>query len=183
MIILASNSPRRKEILTKHNINFKIVVSNVEEIIDNTLHPTKIAESLAFQKAQAVFKSNKNDIVLGFDTIVVLDNKIYPKPKDINQEKEFLLELSNKTHMVITGCAILSKSQIKTFHEISYVTFKELTEEDIQDYIDTNEWIDKAGGYAIQGEGKVLISSFEGDLDNIIGLPITTLKKELIKFI
>ena len=179
MIVLASNSPRRKEILTNNKIDFKIIVSKVDEVIDNNLTAYKIAESLAYQKAYDVFKDNPDDIVLGFDTIVVLNNKIYPKPKDVEEERLFLNELSNKTHEVITGACVISKNKTYVFHEISYVTFKELSTNLIEKYISTNEWVDKAGGYAIQGEGKILIESFSGDLDNIIGLPVTTLKDVL----
>ena len=179
MIILASNSPRRKEILTNHNINFKIVVSNVDEKIDANKTPYEIAESLSYQKAYDVFKNNTNDTVLGFDTIVVLNNKIYPKPKDASEERLFLNELSGKTHEVITGVSIISNKKTLCFHVISEVEFKTLTEENINYYISTNEWVDKAGGYAIQGIGNELIKQYNGDLENIIGLPAQALIEAL----
>jgi septum formation protein len=179
MIILASNSPRRKEILTKHNINFKIVVSNVDEKIETNKTPYEIAESLAYQKANYVFENNSDDIVLGFDTIVVLNNKIYPKPKDELEEKIFLNELSGKIHEVITGVSIISVKKTLSFHVVSKVEFKTLTEEDINYYISTNEWVDKAGGYAIQGIGNKLVKKYYGDLENIIGLPANALIEAL----
>ena len=183
MIILASNSPRRKEILTKHNINFKIVVSNVDEKIETNKTPYEIAESLAYQKANYVFENNSDDIVLGFDTIVVLNNKIYPKPKDELEEKTFLNELSGKIHEVITGVSIISAKKTLSFHVVSKVEFKTLTEEDINYYISTNEWVDKAGGYAIQGKGMILVERIHGDYFNVVGMPMHHLVEELKAFI
>lgn len=179
MFILASASPRRKEILSKSNLDFKIVTSSIKEVIDENLSPIEIAESLSRQKALDVYFHNTNSYVLGFDTIVSLNDKIYPKPKNREEAKSFLNDLSGKTHQVVTGITIASKTIIITCSEVSYVTFKKLTNEMIEWYLNTLEWTDKAGGYAIQGYGKELVSSYEGDLNNIIGLPLNRLMKEL----
>lgn len=182
MIILASASPRRTEILTLGNIDHKVIPSTCKEEVDNTLKPFEVVESLSYQKAYDVYKKNESDTILGADTIVVIDNIILGKPKDEDDAIKMLKMLSGKVHEVITGVTIMNKSQIKTFHEITYVYVNELTDCDILNYIEEENVYDKAGSYAIQGIFKKHISKIEGEYYNVVGLPLKRLKKELKEF-
>lgn len=180
-IILASNSPRRKEILSMLNYEFNVIVSNCNEDID--LLGSDLVLELSKRKAEAVFINNKDKIVIGSDTIVYLNNKVYGKPKDKMDAFNMLKELSNKTHEVITGVTIMSNNNIDSFYDTAYVTFKDLTDKEIFDYIDTLEPMDKAGAYGIQGLGRNLIKEFKGDFYTIMGLPSVILKEHLDNFI
>lgn len=179
-IILASASPRRTEILTLAKINHEVIVKDHKEVIDQTKTPIQIVKSLAYQKAKAVFDDYQDDIVIGADTIVVCD-KILGKPKDRLDAYKMLKMLSNKTHQVITGVAILSKERISNFAEVTNVTFKEMSDEDIYEYIDSENVYDKAGAYAIQGMAGKFISKIEGDYYNVVGLPMCRVSEELRK--
>lgn len=181
MIILASNSPRRREILTSLNINFKCFPADVDENID--LKGNEMVMELARRKAQKVFQSHPEDIILGSDTIVMLNDKIYGKPKDRDDCFNILKELSNKTHSVITGVCIMKRDKTVLFYDEAFVTFKNLEDSDIYDYINTKEPFDKAGGYAIQGIGKRLIKEYKGDFYTIMGLPKEMVRKELKRFV
>lgn len=178
-IILASNSARRKEILTEHNILFECIPSNVDEKIDPKLNVLENVMNLARQKCMDVYQNNSSEIVLAADTIVVFNNKIYGKPKDEDDAFRMLKTLSGNTHEVITGVAVGKNGHINTSYEISKVTFKNMSDEEILDYIKTKEPMDKAGSYAIQGIGKKFILSYEGEFDNIVGLPMKLVKKML----
>lgn len=179
MYILASTSPRRKEILDKSKLEYKIITKEVDEIFPSEgISGEKIA-SVAYDKGIVVYNENKEDIVISADTGVVINNEILGKPKDNDDALEMLLKLNNNTHSVITGVAIFSKDKIITFYEESVITFKNNTLEELKEYVDTLEPIGKAGSYAIQGIGEKLVSSYKGNLDNIIGLPLTRLLKEL----
>lgn len=181
MIILASNSPRRKEILTSLNIAFKCIPADIDENIN--LKGKELVMELAKRKACVVYKENPNDIVLGSDTIVVLDDKIYGKPKDEDDCFNMLKELSNRTHSVITGVCITSKEKTIVFYDEAFVTFREIKDREIYDYINTNEPFDKAGGYAIQGIGNMFIKEYKGDFYTIMGLPKKRVEEELKKFV
>jgi septum formation protein len=174
-IVLASSSPRRKEILSRYNVNVKIVKSNIEEKIDKSEEPEIAAMSLAFQKALDVSSRLDDDnIVLAADTIVYCD-KILGKPKDDEEAFEMLKMLSGKEHYVITGiCIINTGSNKKVIDYVkTRVKFRELTKEKIKKYISTGEHKDKAGAYGIQGYGAVLVESIEGSYSNVVGLPIS----------
>ena len=179
-IILASASPRRTEILSLAKIKHRIIVKEHEEIIDNNKTPEDIVKNLAYQKAYAVYKDYEDQIVLGADTVVVLD-EILGKPKDRNDAFRMLKKLSNKTHKVITGVALLSKDCKRTFSETTNVTFRKMTDEEIYEYIDNENVYDKAGAYAIQGMASKYISKIEGDYYNVMGLPISRVCLELEK--
>ena len=179
-IILASNSPRRKELLEKNNIKFKVIVSNVDETIDNTLTVYENVKRLASLKALDVFKTNGDRIVLAADTIVVYKNEILGKPKDEADAYRMLRLLSGKTHEVITAVAVISNEQKLVEYEVSTVEFKEISDLEIFDYIKTKEPMDKAGSYAIQGVGSKFVLNYVGEFDNIVGLPMK-LVKELLK--
>ncbi len=168
-IILASNSPRRKELLKNANINFKVIPSLIEEKC-NLKNVYKYAESLATQKAIDVFNLN-GGIVLGADTIVCYNGKIFGKPKNQEEAIKTLRFLSSKTHEVITGFAIISKDFKYISHEVTKVTFNNLSEELIQNYVKTGSPLDKAGSYGIQ-DGFDLVKKIDGSLSNVIGLPV-----------
>ena len=183
MFILASNSPRRKEILSKFQIQFQVIPSNYNES-DLTI-PKDIKEYprlLSYHKALDVFNTHQNDIVLGSDTIVVIDNEILGKPKNKEDGFRMLKLLSNKTHYVITGVTILSKEINESFVDIASVTFNDLSDDDINDYLSIDEYKDKAGAYAIQGIGSRLIKEINGDYYTIMGLPYEKLTKVLKEY-
>ncbi len=169
-LILASASPRRKNILTQYGYTFDIISKDVDETFDKNLTVYENVLNVSMKKAKAVF--NGKDTTIACDTIVVLDDVVYLKPRDEQDAFNTLKTLSNKTHKVISGVAILSNDEVYSFYEESYVTFKDLSDEDILNYIGTKECFGKAGAYAIQGFGKVLVKEYKGDMYNIIGLPI-----------
>ncbi|VEU80081.1 Maf family protein [Haploplasma axanthum] len=179
MIILASNSVRRIELLKDAGVDFKVIPSNVVEVIDEKLKPEDNAMNLAFLKANDVFNRNPGDLVIAADTIVTLNNRIFGKPKDEEEAFEMLKTLSNKRHEVITGVAILYRDRKDVFYSKSTVKFKDLTDEQINDYIATKEPFGKAGAYAIQGIGKSIVDTFEGDFFTIVGLPLKDVLKRI----
>ncbi len=178
-IILASSSPRRKDILNEHKYDFEVIVKEVDETFDENLSVEDNVLSLGLKKAQAVSQDHYDDIVIGCDTIVVLNNVVYGKPMDEKDAFNTLRSLRGKTHQVISGVGIVYKDQVYNFLEVSNVTFKELTDDDIRKYIETKEPFGKAGSYAIQGIGNKLVKEYTGDINNIIGLPINGVKKIL----
>lgn len=181
-IILASASPRRKELLTLAGVDFTVKVADVEEIIPENASPDEVVMSLALQKAQAVSKDNADCIVIGSDTVVALDGEILGKPKDEENAREMLIALSGRSHTVYTGVAIIHGEKTKSFCEATEVVFNELSQEEILNYIATKEPMDKAGAYGIQGKGCVLVEKIVGDYFNVVGLPVSRLYKELKSF-
>lgn len=182
-IILASQSPRRKQLLSTLDIDFDIIVANINEQIDINNDLVKEIEKLSYQKANAVFVDHKEALVIGADTIVKINNEVLGKPKSFEQAKQMLRTLSDKTHEVVTGVTILTNQSVETFSQIAKVTFYPLSEEEINAYVKTNEPMDKAGSYAIQGLGAKFIKSIEGDYYTIMGLPIGELYHRLKKYI
>lgn len=182
-VILASASPRRSELLKMIYEDFSVVPSNAEEIIPSECASSEVPLHLAKCKAEAVANEHKNSLVIGADTIVLLNNKIYGKPHNISEAKQMLNELSNNTHSVITGCCICFNGCCKTFSQKTDVTFYPLTDDEIDKYIKTEEPMDKAGAYGIQGYGSLLVEKINGDYFNVVGLPVARLKKEIDKFI
>ena len=182
-IILASASPRRKEILENVNLKFTVQSSHIEEVVLENEPPKDLVMRLAFEKCMDVAKKNPNALVIGADTIVALDNNILGKPKDEHHAYEMIKSLSNKKHEVITGISLINLSLNKkvTDYVVSEVTFKDLSEETITDYIKTKESLDKAGAYGIQGYGALLVDSIKGDYFNIVGLPISKIG-DLLKY-
>ncbi len=177
-LVLASASPRRKEILQKNGFTFEIVKSDCQET--NQESAVNTAKNNALLKAKDVYdKLNDNGVVvLGADTVVVIGDKILGKPKTEEEAQEMLKSLSDKTHQVITGYAIVSKSGIINDYDISEVTFNRLTDEIIKAYIKTGSPMDKAGAYGIQ-DGFPLLKELKGSLSNVIGLPIEKIKSVL----
>src|SRR4051812_16421860 len=183
-IILASNSPRRKELMTMAGFEFEVKSKNVEENHPPEKNIDEIPLHLAQKKARAFLEELKDDeIVIGADTIVVLEGKIYEKPNDREHAIEMLSVLSGETHEVITGVCILSKKKEIGFSEKTKVTFNPLTREEIEYYVDNYKPYDKAGSYACQEWiGAVAIKRFEGDYFNVVGLPINRVYRELKEF-
>ena len=182
--ILASKSPRRKQLLQSIGINFKVIVKEVDEKYSNQLTKDEIPVFLAELKAKPFRKDiNKNDLVITADTIVWLKGKVLGKPKDNNDAVEMLQELSNKEHQVITGVCLTSIDKQISFASISSVHFKKLTQKEIVYYISEYKPFDKAGAYGIQEWiGSIGISHIEGSFYNVMGLPIQRLYEEIQKF-
>ena len=182
-IILASASPRRKEILSRENFEFTVIKSNYEETSFNADALTT-AKTFALNKAKDVFNKisiKSDEVVLGADTVVFFDGEILGKPKDSTDAKRMLKKLSDKTHSVITGYALISKDKCVCDATKSQVTFNQLSDELIERYVASKLPLDKAGGYGIQ-DGYDLVKGYSGSLDNIIGLPIEDIKEKLKEF-
>lgn len=184
-IILASASPRRKELLQQLNLKFDILVSHKEEIITQT-EPCEVVTELACQKAEEVTKQISEDaVVIGADTIVVYQGKIMGKPKDSDDAFYMLSQLQGNTHEVYTGVSIWEKSDNRwkhsEFYEKTQVTFYPMTHNEIEYYIKLGEPMDKAGAYGIQGAGAAYIKEIRGDYNNVVGLPIGRLYQEFFK--
>lgn len=181
-IILASSSPRRKEILENANVKFDIIKSEIDEVILDDELPSQVVMRLAFEKCMDIAAKHRESLVIGADTVVVLDDIILGKPKDIDEAIAMITQLSGKTHQVITGISLINLTANKKIidYVVSNVKFKDLSKEDIKDYIQTNESLDKAGAYGIQGYGALLVEEIQGDYFNIVGLPISRLS-DLLK--
>jgi septum formation protein len=181
-LILASASPRRRELLTQVGVSFVIEVSDVEEVLDDTLSPELQVQSLALQKAQAVAAQHKDGLVLGADTVVVDAGSLLGKPQNTEEAAEMLRSLSGKWHQVMTAVALVDANDTKhewTSVEITNVKFRDLTEDDIAAYVATGESMDKAGAYGIQGYGALLVERIEGCYNNVVGLPLQLVAKGL----
>jgi len=178
-LILASASPRRKEILSKAGYNFEVIPSDYDEKICGLNYSKELVENCAYNKAFDVFKKVKGDyIIISADTVVVLNNKILGKPKDYDEAFNMLKELSDKTHFVATSvCLISSNNKILKDTELTYVTFRKLTDDDINSYILYHKPLDKAGSYGIQDTGFDFATKTEGELDNVIGFPVKLFEK------
>ena len=173
-IVLASSSPRRKELLKKYNVN-SFVYPEIEEKTSSKERPEEIVMALSFQKAsQVASKFKGEEIVVGADTIVVYNGRILGKPKDEVEAFKTIELLNDKEHQVVTGISIIkANSNIKIIdYERTIVKFRKLTNKKIQKYIDTKEYIDKAGGYGIQGYGELLVEYIKGCYYNVVGFPI-----------
>ena len=176
MIILASGSPRRHELLKKLCSNFKIEVSDAVEV-QSDLSPKDLAIENAKLKASAVAAKNPDDIVIGADTIVVLNGKIFGKPDGVSGAEKMLAQLAGKCHEVITGLAICAGGEIFTDYEVTEVYFGSMTAQEIKDYVATGEPLDKSGSYALQGGATKFIKKINGDWSNVVGLPVYRLRK------
>lgn len=182
-LILASGSPRRRELLSLITTDFTVKVSNAEEKTEEGLSPDKTVEALAKIKGDAVFSEQPCDTVIASDTVVAIDGKILGKPHSPEEAFSMLRTLSGRTHTVYTGVYIKNSSFETVFYESTEVTFFELSDEDINSYIKTGEPFDKAGAYGIQGPGAVLVKCIRGDFYNVMGFPIGRINRELKKII
>jgi septum formation protein len=177
-VVLASASPRRKELLARLFETFEIVQSAVDE--DSIEAPAEsLARVLAEAKAADVFKQRSDNLVIGCDTTVALDGKLFGKPRSEDEARAMLEQLSGKSHEVITGVCLMYPGGRKSLLEISTVTFRKIEPEEIDEYVRTGEPMDKAGAYAIQGGAQKFAARIQGDIDNIIGLPVAALQRAL----
>lgn len=178
-IVLASKSPRRKELLEKCNISFITDPADIDETINDSLSFEEAIQELSFRKAEAVLRRNEEAIVIGSDTIVTIDGEILGKPENHADAKRMLSLLQGRTHRVITGLCILSKNRCYQDVSVSEVTFAQMDEKEIETYIATGECDDKAGAYGIQGLGGRYVTEIKGDYYAIMGLPLNKVYEEL----
>ena len=176
-LILASKSPRRRELLSNLGLTFECVDPNIEELRRKNESPRKYVRRNALEKAQVVLQDfeNQNVVVLAADTIVVIGKKVLEKPRTIAEAKSMLKCLSGQTHKVLTGVSIKTnnlKIPVKNFTVQTLVTFKKLSASEIANYVATKEPMDKAGAYAAQGKGAFMVKSVRGSYTNVIGLPM-----------
>ena len=180
-IILASGSPRRRELLTQTGIEYTVDPADIDEVTSETL-PAKVVEDLSRQKALAVAANHQDEIVLAADTVVAFDDKILGKPKDEEDAFRMLRELSGRTHQVYTGVTVISPSgQTVTGLDRTDVTFELLSDEDIISYVRSGEPMDKAGAYALQGKAGAWIARLNGSDTSVIGLPLYLVRRLLIR--
>ena len=180
--ILASKSPRRQELLQVITDDFEIIVSEVEEILPEGILPEEAPVYLSRIKAEAVAADHPDRVVIGADTVVILDSEVLGKPRDKDDAIRMLRALSGRVHTVVTGCSLIKGEHKLSFSEITHVEFYPLSGREIEEYIATGEPFDKAGAYGIQGKGSVLVRRIEGDFFNVMGLPVGRLKRELSGF-
>ncbi|KAF5431797.1 septum formation protein [Candidatus Methanophagaceae archaeon] len=175
-VILASQSPRRYELLKMIGLNFKVRPSHIEEKLSDDLSPVEYALSNARKKGQHIAQLSPESLVISADTIVVHKNDILEKPTDEKHARDILRKLSGNTHEVITafGISLQSKNKNVFDHEITKVTFRNLSQKEISVYTNTGESFDKAGGYGAQGTGSLLIKRVEGCFFNVVGLPLSS---------
>tara|TARA_B100000287_G_scaffold354117_1_gene344160 strand:+ start:572 stop:1183 length:612 start_codon:yes stop_codon:yes gene_type:complete len=178
-IILASKSPRRHSLLKIIGLKFEIIPSNLTENIDPSLSPRHLAEYLSKEKANKVSNKYKNKIVIGADTIVYFNNKIFGKPKDRDENYSMLKSMSGKTHNVVTGVSLINKNKgiQKTFSQITQVTLRKIPRDELLYYIDNFSTLDKAGGYGIQDWFSVWIKKIDGCYYNVMGMPLSKFYK------
>lgn len=179
-IVLASQSPRRKELLNQIGIPFEAIVSNVQEqYIEYPENLHAYVTALAVEKAQSIATENEAQVVIGADTIVSYAGKVLPKPTDEKEAKQFLQTLSNQTHTVLTAVAIVNGKQVHTFTSETKVTFYPVEEELIDAYVASGDPLDKAGAYGIQSHGALFVKAIQGDYYTVMGLPIAELSQVL----
>ena len=180
--IVASASPRRKEILSMGGFGFRIIPSDCDETIKEKLSPEETVKVLAERKALSVLEKNENSVVLGCDTVVALGDEILGKPADREDAFKMIKALSGKIHRVCTGVCIADKDKTNTFVSVAEVEFYELSDETAESYVATGECDDKAGAYGIQGLGGTLVKSIKGDYYAIVGLPYAETVRVLSEF-
>lgn len=172
MLILASQSPRRKQLLSQSGLEFMVIPANIDETIRPQENPIDYVQRMAAEKAEASVAQYPEHPILGSDTIVVLDNEIFLKPNDQNDFQIMMQKLSGKTHHVYTAVALAHRNHKKVIMTDTAVTFRELTTEEIQTYWNTGEPRDKSGGYALQGHAAAFIKSISGSWTGVVGLPL-----------
>lgn len=178
-IVLASASPRRKELIRLITNDFLCVPADVDETVPNDMDISCVAEFLACKKARAVAAKHKDELVLGCDTVVTIDNTVLGKPLNRSEAKAMLKLLSGRTHNVITGCCLICNNKSYSFSCTSTVTFWPLDDYQIEEYVSSGECDDKAGAYGIQEKGALLVKEINGDYFNIVGLPVSLINKNI----
>jgi septum formation protein len=172
-ILLASGSPRRRELLENQGLAFRVVISPAEEIHDESMAPEALCEANAELKAAAVALDHPEEIVIGADTLVFIDGKALGKPKDMDEARAMLRRLSGRTHRVCSGvCIVFPGGRRECFHGLTEVDFRELDDQAIDSYFSKVNPLDKAGGYGIQENGDLLVAGIRGSFDNVMGLPV-----------
>lgn len=178
-IILASSSPRRSELLRQAGIAFEVHYKNVDETVPEGLTPAQGAEHTALIKARSVVPDYSKALIIGADTVVLIDGETLGKPKDSADAVRMLSLLSGREHEVITGVCLAYDGIYETFRCVSKVKFYELTQAEIESYVSSGEPMDKAGAYGIQGRGCTLVESIRGDFYNIVGLPVARVARRI----
>lgn len=178
-VILASGSPRRRELFGYVVPYFEVKPVDADEALPDNILPENAAEYLAVKKAAAAAEIYPNNTIVGCDTVVIADGKVLGKPVNAEHASEMLHMLSGKTHKVITGVCIISGGKKIIFSEETAVEFYPLSDDEIAAYVATGDPMDKAGAYGIQSEGCVLVKSIQGDFFNVVGLPVARLKRVL----
>ena len=181
-VILASASPRRQELLKHIFPEFVVCPAQMEEVVPDSLPVDACPAYLATEKAKCVAVQYPDALVIGSDTAVILGDEMLGKPTDAEDAVAMLSALSGKTHQVITGCCLVHGEKVHAFSEVTSVEFRELSDQEIADYVATGECFDKAGSYAVQGLGGALVAAIHGDFDNVVGLPVERLRKEIRHF-
>ncbi len=182
-IILASASPRRKELISLIFDNVIICPAECDETLPEDITPKEAVEHLSKIKNEAARKLSKpDDLIISADTVVAIGNEILGKPVNTDDARRMITLLSGNTHSVFTGVTISNSKKEITFSEETKVEFLPLTEEEIEEYISTSEPYDKAGAYGIQGKGSLLVKKIDGDYFNVVGLPVARLNKEVKDF-
>ncbi len=183
-LILASASPRRRELLKEMGLDFQVVPSAAAELHEGDLTAREVAMVNAFRKAKEVAVRHPEALVIGADTLVCLDTTLFGKPSNLEEAVEMLKSLQGLTHHVVTGMCLLNLGQQKrrVFSEMTEVTFRSLTEDQIRHYLSRINPLDKAGAYAIQDHGELIVDRIEGSYSNVVGLPVEQLGRELLNW-
>ncbi|MCX5997611.1 MAG: Maf family protein [Chloroflexi bacterium] len=183
-IVLASASPRRRELLEKTGLKFIVDAAEINEDHDRRIKPAELAKTISLEKAKAVAARHPRSIIIAADTFGVMDGRLLGKPRDEEEARDMLLRMSGRRHSVITGFSILDTENGESISEAveTRVYFRKLDKEEIEAYVKTGEPLDKAGAYAIQGLGALLVEKIGGDYYNVIGLPLSSLARGLKRF-
>ena len=182
-IVLASQSPRRRELLGKMGLEFTTKAPEIDETALSGLPARQLVEALSREKALHIAQGEDPDtIVIGSDTVVVLDGEILGKPATPRQAEEMLTALSGRSHEVCTGVTVCQGEKVVSQVEVTQVTFRSLTPEEVRRYVQTGEPMDKAGAYGIQGYGALLVEGIQGDYSSVVGLPVCRLGRILLDF-
>lgn len=181
-LILASASPRRSELLAREGVSFQVIPSGIEEHAAGSLPPVELARANALLKARDIAAGRRGDVVLGSDTVVVVDDRTLGKPCDLAEGAEMLRLLAGRWHEVVTAVALVTEGRESLFHETTRVRFLDLDDEQIADYQARVHVLDKAGGYAIQDGGERIIAEVDGCRDNVMGLPVSWVVSKLENF-
>ena len=182
-VVLASQSPRRQELLKLIFSDFKVCPADVDESLPDSINTDFAAEYLAVKKAQAVAKYHGDCLVIGADTVVLCDDKILGKPENEADAAAMLRSLSGRCHRVITGCALFLSGRHLSFSECTEVEFLPLSDTEIEQYVSSGEPMDKAGAYGIQGGASLFVKGIDGDYFNVVGLPVAALNQNVKKFL
>ena len=182
-ILLASQSPRRRELLERMGLSFRVLAPSIDERMDRALEPHRLVETISAEKARAVRAlAGEGPVIIAADTVVALDGALLGKPRDREDAVRMLTALQGRRHQVYTGFTVLRGSREITRSEETQVVFRPLTPQEIERYVDTGEPMDKAGAYGIQGYGALLVEGIRGDYFNVMGLPVCALGLALREF-